>query len=144
MIETEQKKGKNKPQSVNKKVRKPSSVKKQESSYEYNFFDYLYEDKETENNKKSKKDENSKEYINPQLVIERLKKEQEDTKILLKKLSSHKKVNKDFVKEMEKEKAIKKRYNTRKNLIKNRNDDMHKMKQNIMRDEKNIKRTNKM
>ena len=144
MIETEQKETKNKPKSVNKKVRKPSSVKKQESSYEYNFFDYLYEDKETENNKKSKKDENSKEYINPQLVIERLKKEQEDTKILLKKLSSHKKVNKDFVKEMEKEKAIKKRYNTRKNLIKNRNNEMHKMKQNIIRDEKNIKRANKM
>jgi len=55
-----------------------------------------------------------KEEINPVKLLEQLKKEEEDTKILLNKLYCRKKTNRDFVKEAEKEKNIKQRYETKK------------------------------
>ena len=110
---------KNKIKSNKKNVIKKSKTKtkKNESTKDFNFFDFLYQEEDAEYKIKTKEDEKAKEYINPVKLIEQLKKEEEDTKILLKKLTGHKKVNRDFVKEMEKEKTLKQSYNTKKNLM---------------------------
>ena len=137
---------KNKIKSNTKNViKKPKTkTKKNESTKDFNFFDFLYQDEDAEYKIKTKEDEKAKEYINPVKLIEQLKKEEEDTKILLKKLTGHKKVNRDFVKEMEKEKTVKQRYNTKKNLMIQKKNELKKLNQKIIKDQKNIKRANKL
>ena len=137
-------KTKSKTKQKNTKIKnRPKSTRK-DSEYEFNFFDFLYKDENAEYKPLIKKEETSKDYINPKQLIEQLKKEQEDTRILLKKLTSHKKVNKDFVKEWEKEKAVKQRYNNRRNFLSQKKQEKEIYKQNIIIDEKNMKRANKM
>jgi len=139
---------KNKTKSKNDKNKKRYSSTKRDSSNELNFFDYLYQDKDDEykliSQKEKEREKKLKEYINPAKLIEQLKKEHEDTKILLQKLTSHKKTNRDFVQEMEKEKEIKKRHEGRKNFLSQKKLEKEIYKQNIIYDEKNIKRANKM
>jgi unconventional prefoldin RPB5 interactor 1 len=137
-------KTKSKTKQKNTKIKnRPKSTRK-DSEYEFNFFNFLYQDENAEYKPLLKKEETSKDYINPKQLIEQLKKEQEDTRILLKKLTSHKKVNKDFVKEWEKEKAVKQRYNNRRNFLSQKKQEKEIYKQNIIIDEKNMKRANKM
>ena len=135
---------KTKPKSGKQKKLKQPTENKNKTSDDFNFFKFLYQKEEDEYKIKPKEEENTKEYINPSLLIKQLKREEEDTKILLKKLKERKKVNKDFVKEMEKEKTVKKRYNTKKNLVDKKKNELKELNQKILRDEKNIKRTNKM
>ena len=146
MSKIEERKNKTKSKS-NKNKRRYSSTKR-DSSNELNFFDYLYQDKDDEykliSQKEKEREKKLKEYINPAKLIEQLKKEHEDTKILLQKLTSHKKTNRDFVQEMEKEKEIKKRHEGRKNFLFQKKLEKEIYKQNIIYDEKNIKRANKM
>ena len=145
MKKIEEQKNKIKPNKKNVSKKSKTKTKKNESTNDFNFFDFLYQDEDAEYKIKTKEDEKVKEYINPKLLIEQLKKEEEeDTKILLKKLNSHKKVNKDFVKEMEKENTVKQRYNTKKNLMIQKKNDLKILNQKIIKDEKNIKRANKL
>ena len=131
--------------SKNKYKSKNYSMKKQEklNEVEYNIFQLLYKDDEYYKNK-SKEQENSKDYINPELLIKQLKKEEEDAKIFLKILNDKKQVNEDFVKKKEKYDTVEKRNEEKKNLMDKKKDEINKLKQKVINNKENIKRTNKM
>ena len=126
-----------------KKTKNNKSLKsKEEKTDDINLFYFLYQDENEENKMKTQKEK--KEEINPVKLLEQLKKEEEDTKILLNKLYCRKKTNKDFVKEAEKEKNIKQRYETKKNLMRKKTYDNRILTNKILKDPKNIKRINKL
>ena len=99
----------------------------------YNFFNY----------DKTNKKENDN-LINADELIKELKKEEEDTKILLYQLNQRKQKNRDFIKEMEKEKTIKERYNTKKNLMEKKRENEYNRMVKVIENPINIKRTNKI
>ncbi len=124
-----EKKDKNKIKDKNNENKKNSSIIEDN----YNFFNY----------DKTNKKENDK-VINADVLIKELKKEEEDTKILLCQLNQRKQKNRDFIKEMEKEKIIKERYNTKKNLMEKKREDEYNRMVKVIENPKNIKRANKI
>ena len=126
----------NKNKSKNKTCIKRVQKEGEENSSNYNFFNF---------DKKSNKDKNeNNKVIDADILIKELKKEEEDTKILLDQLKSRKKVSRDFMKEMEQEKNIRDRYRTKKNLMEKKKEDEYNRMVNVIKDPINIKRTNKM
>ena len=72
MSKIEKAKAKTKPKNPKIKNRPNSTTK--DSEYEFNFFDFLYKDENAEYKPLLKKEETSKDYINPKQLIEQLKK----------------------------------------------------------------------
>jgi hypothetical protein len=74
---------KNKTESKKKKNKKRYSSTKRDSPNELNFFDYLYQDENEEYkliSQKEKEKKLKKEYINPERLIEQLKKNKKTQK----------------------------------------------------------------
>ena len=124
-------------QNINKKVSSKKKITKIESfSNEKN--DYNFK------NQGGKKKENNNDKIIDDKLIENLKEEDEENKILLKKLKSFKKINRDFMKEIEQEKIIKERYITRRNLLERKKKEKYDIMVKNIKDPRCIKRTNKL
>ena len=160
----------NKNSNSQNKKNKKNIPEKNESSKEFNFFSYFYQNENEEYKLKSKEDKSTEEYINPKLLIEQLKKEEKDTKILLMQLKEKKLGTKTIINELkelkkneienkdkenkenknkeekqpDQEDIIKERYDTKKKIKENKILLAKEMKKNVIKDEKNIKRTNKM
>ena len=118
-----------------KKIHKKEDLKSNDSNnYNYNFFNF------DENNNKNEQEK----VIDANILLEKLKEEEEYTKIMLYKLNGRKKKNRDFVKEMEQEKNIRERYNTKKNLMEKKKADEYNRMVKVIKDPINIKRTNKI
>ena len=137
MKKIEEQNQKNKKNSSNKKVNKQKISKKNEPSKEFDFFLFL-------NQQEEKKEKNNEEYINPKLLIEQLKKEEEDTKILLNKLKGCSEKHKKFIKQKEKNENSKERHDIRKEIRDKKNLMAKELKKEIIKDENNIQRGNKM
>ena len=118
-----------------KKIYKKEELNQNDSN-NYNFFNF------DENNNINKNEQEK--VIDANILLQKLKEEEEDTKIMLYKLNGRKKKNRDFVKEMEQEKKIRERYNTKKNLMEKKKADEYNRMVQVIKSPINIKRTNKI
>ena len=80
----------------------------------------------------------------PDELIKILKKEEEETKILLNDLKTKKKISRDFMKDFERERTIKERYNTKKKLMQDKEQANYNLQLKVLKNEDNINRFKKM
>ena len=80
----------------------------------------------------------------PDELIKILKKEEEETKILLNDLKTKKQISRDFMKDFERERTIKERYNTKKKLMQDKEQANYDMQLKVLKNEDNINRFKKM